>query len=378
MKNKESENVNYILLNSFIKISKKCVDVLFILLIVSLLFIIGKLLIDWKILKNIINIINTISPIFIGFIIAWLLNPIVCYLEKKGIKRNLSTFITFFVFVLTLIIFFFLLIPEIIKQVQDAIKLIPNILNSFNNSLDNLFSRLSKIYDYDFKNIKDSINTTSSTYLKEITENLPKLVINISSNIISKGLKIVIGLIISFYMLIDFKNIRVNTLKLLPKRINKLYNDLTLKIDKTLKSYVLGTIVVTITLFIFQSLGFLIAGLKAPLVFGIICAVTNIIPYIGPYIGGIPAVLVGFTMSPLVGVLTLISVIVSQLIESYILTPVILSKTMKLHPITIIIGLLLFNYYFGVLGLIISTPIISCIKIVLRYINEKYNIIEIS
>lgn len=81
------------------------------------------------------------------------------------------------------------------------------------------------------------------------------------------------------------------------------------------------------------------------MVFGLICAITNIIPYIGPYIGGVPAVVVGFAISPLVGLLSLIAVVVSQFLESYVLTPVVMSKTMKLHPVTIIIGLLIFGYF---------------------------------
>ena len=81
-------------------------------------------------------------------------------------------------------------------------------------------------------------------------------------------------------------------------------------------------------------------------------------------------------MSPLIGTLTLISVLISQFIESYILTPIILSKTMKLHPVTIIVGLLIFEHYFGVIGLIISTPVISCLKIITDFINEKYKIFE--
>ena len=125
-----------------------------------------------------------------------------------------------------------------------------------------------------------------------------------------------------------------------------------------------------------QSIGFSLAGLKAPIVFGLICAITNIIPYIGPYIGGIPAVAVGFTISPLVGFLSLAAVVISQFLESYVLTPIVMSKTMKLHPVTIIIGLLIFGHFFGIIGMLLSTPVISCIKIIFNFFDEKYEIFE--
>ena len=143
-----------------------------------------------------------------------------------------------------------------------------------------------------------------------------------------------------------------------------------------LKNYVHGTLIIMFLLFICQSVGFTIAGLKAPLVFGLFCAITNIIPYFGPYIGGIPAVIVGFTMRPLTGICCLISVIICQFLESYFLNPVVMSKTMKLHPVTIMIGLLIFGHFFGILGMILSTPIIACSKTIILYFNEKYQLLD--
>ena len=127
-------------------------------------------------------------------------------------------------------------------------------------------------------------------------------------------------------------------------------------------------------LFICQTIGMTIAGMKAPMVFALFCAVTNIIPYLGPYIGGIPAVLAGFLLSPSIGVGVLISVVVCQLLESYLLTPTIMSKTMKLHPVTIIIGLLLFSHFFGIIGMLFATPIISCGKVIINFFIDKYDL----
>ncbi len=117
-----------------------------------------------------------------------------------------------------------------------------------------------------------------------------------------------------------------------------------------------------------------IAGMKAPLVFGLFCAVMNIIPYLGPYIGGVPSVIVAFTISPKVGLGVLISVLICQGIESYFITPTVMSKTMKLHPVTIIIGLLLFGHFFGILGMLFATPVISCGKVILNFIITKYDL----
>ena len=341
-----------------------------------MVFVISRLVTDLGIINAIKTILKILIPFFLGLIIAWLLDPLVCFLEKKGWKRSLGTFFIFFLFILLIVLFFWIVIPSIGKQIQDAIGMVPSVVNSFNKWIDDLFHNLNNIYNYDFTSIKQNIYSGISNYTNTLTEDIPNFVIKVFSKILSGGMTFVISLFIAFYMLFDFKNVRKTLISFMPKRVHNTFLDLTDRLNVSLKNYVLGTLFVTIILFSFQSLGFVIAGLKAPLVFGLICAITNIIPYIGPYIGGIPAVLVGFTINPLVGILTLLSVIISQFLESYILTPLILSKTMKLHPVTIIIGLLIFEYFFGIIGMIISTPVISCLKIVFNFIDEKYDIFE--
>ena len=153
-------------------------------------------------------------------------------------------------------------------------------------------------------------------------------------------------------------------------------NHLLDKLNGVLRNYVHGTFLIMAILFTFQAIGLTIAGMNAPLVFALFCAVTNVIPYFGPYIGGIPTVLVAFSISPMVGVLSLVSVLISQILESYFLQPIVMSKSMKLHPVTIMLGLLLFGHFFGIIGMIIATPVISVFKTVWMHYNEKYDLLE--
>ena len=178
-------------------------------------------------------------------------------------------------------------------------------------------------------------------------------------------------------MLFDFNNVRKHLLSLIPKKIHSDAITLSDALNKALKSYVQGTLLIMLILFVFQSIALGIAGLSSPMLFGLFCAITNVIPYIGPYIGGAPAVIVGFTISPVTGIACLICVVVAQLLESYFLNPIVMSKTMKLHPVTIMLSLLIFGHFFGILGMIFATPIVSCIKVIANFLNEKYEIINI-
>ncbi len=372
----KDEKIDVTSLNELIRIGKYLLKILFVVSVASLIFLGSYLLKDWGILRGILNILKIISPFFIGIIIAWLLDPIVTFLQKKGAGRAISVAGVFTVFIFLIILFFWMVIPTLVDQLQDAIGIVPSIVDNMNNWIDNLFNDLNNLYNYDFSSIQANIYLAFEEFSTSITVGLPTILVNAASNIISGGLNVIIGLFIGFYMLFDFNNVRKELLNFIPKKAHSDTIELTDRLNNSLKSYVQGTLFVTLILFTVQSIGFTLAGLKAPVVFGLICAITNIIPYVGPYIGGVPAVVVGFTISPLVGLLSLIAVVVSQFLESYVLTPVVMSKTMKLHPVTIIIGLLIFGYFFGILGMILSTPIISCLKIIFNFFDEKYEFFE--
>ena len=129
--------------------------------------------------------------------------------------------------------------------------------------------------------------------------------------------------------------------------------------------------------FVCDSIGFAIIGLQAPVLFGLFCGLTDLIPYVGPYIGGIAAVIIGFSQSTFTGILAIVICVVVQSVENFILQPLIMSKTMKLHPVTIIIGLLIFEHFFGIVGMILATPIIALLKVIYHFVAEKFNLFEI-
>ena len=375
-KDKKEEKINVKKLNEVIKLSRNILNIMYILGIIALIILTTYLLKDWGIFKMIYSIFSILLPLFIGILIAWLLDPIVSWLQKKGVNRNLSVVCVFVVFVATIILVMYLFIPSLASQVQDVVGVIPSLAKNVEDWIVGFFDNLSNLYNYDFTSMKDQIFAAFNDIADTITVGLPNLVVNIASSIISGGITFLFSLILAFYMLFDFNNVRKHIVNLLPKRIHVDAIELTDRLNHVFRSYVQGILLDTFILFTFQSIMFSLVGLKAPLVFGLICAVTNIIPYIGPYIGGAPAVLVGFTISPMVGVLTFGAVMLSQLLESYALNPIIMSKTMKLHPVTIIVGLLIFGNFFGMIGMILSTPTISALKTIFNFFEEKFEIFE--
>ena len=375
-KDKDNEKLDIPKLNEIIKVSRNILKIMFAFMIIGLILVTTYLIKEWKLLNFLGAVLSILSPFFIGIIIAWLLDPIVTWLQKNGFKRAIATVMVFLSFISLVVLFFVLLIPSFADQINEFIGSAPSVLNNIKNFGENLFDKLNNIYDYDFTNIKEQLYGGLSNIVSGLTVTLPNKVISIASSIVSGGLNIIFGLFIAFYMLFDFNNVRKHLFNLLPKSIHADAITLTDRLNKTLKSYVQGTLLIMLLLFIFQSITLAIAGLSSPMLFGMFCAVTNVIPYIGPYIGGIPAVIVWFTISPATGIFTLLAVVIAQFLESYFLNPIVMSKTMKLHPVTIMIGLLIFGHFFGILGMVLATPIISCIKIIFNFFNEKYEIVN--
>lgn len=371
-----SKSIDYAKLNEGITTGTLLLKIFLVLSIASLVFVISRLLNEWKIIPFIANLLSIISPFFVGLVIAWLFDPIVKKLTNKGLKRSYATIIVYVLFLLFIYLLIRLMIPSVSEQLNDLIKSVPSFINYLKETIDDIFLNLTEKSGYDLTDIKLGLFKTINNLGNSLTVGLPTTIVNLATSIIKGGANLLLGLLVGFYMLFDFNNVKGHLVNLIPKNHRKTSVELMDRLNDTLKSYVQGTLRIMLILFVFQSVALAIAGLKAPMVFGLFCAVTNVIPYIGPYIGGAPAVIVGLSISPITGLCTLIAVVIAQILESYFLQPLVMGKTMKLHPVTIMIGLLVFGNYFGIIGMLLATPIISTLKTIFLFFDEKYSIRE--
>ena len=363
-------------LNNLIRTGNRILNVFYFTVIVSLVLLGTYLIKEWKILGIIKEILIVISPVFIGFIIAWLFEPLVSKLQNKKIPRIVSCILVYLIIIGALIAISYLFIPTLVSQVKDFVSAAPGIFEELTNFSINILQRINLGNLINISELKQSIMKFVTDYGMTIVSDFPKHVLNAGKVIVSGGLNIVLGLMIGFYLLYDFNKVNDYIKKVLPKTWQKNYDELTQRINTSLRSYVQGVLIIMLLVFITQTIGLTLAGMKAPIIFALFCAVTDIIPYFGPYIGGIPAVIVGFTISPITGICVLIAIIIVQLLENNFYQPLIMGHTMKLHPVTIMLGLLLFQHFFGIIGMVIATPVIACMKVLLEFINEKFHFIE--
>lgn len=376
-KQSEKNKIDYGKINESISIINIILKIVFILVIILILYMGTKVLTDWGFFRFINIMLTILSPLFIGIVIAWLLNPIVTYMQKKKINRVAGTIITYIAFILVLYLVLNSVLPILSDEINEFAKNVPIILDKIQVFVDGIFDKFENPA-FDINATKLELYTKVENAVIEYTSKLPEISINIIKGVFSTLWSIVLGFMIGLYLLFDFDNAIKKTISFIPRRVCDSLRSVVNKIDMALKNFIQGTLIVSTIIFLVCSVGFWFAGLKAPVFFGLFCAITNIIPYIGPYIGAAPAVIVGYATSPLVGTVVLIICVAIQFIEGNFIQPLVMSKTMKLHPVTIIVGLLIFGYFFGIVGMIVSTPLMSIIKIILTFINEKYDIISIS
>ena len=363
-------------LNTILNVGKKLINVIYVVFIISLLLLVTYVLKEWKIFNFLGELLKVISPIFIGFILAWLLDPVADKLEKQKVPRVLACIIIYLILIIVIALFFYLIIPTFVTQVSDFVSTLPDIFKDLAKNLDKFLDGFSTKFNYDTAEIEKEIFKTLTNVSKDLSTNLPSTIFNIGKGIVKGSVSIVLGLMIGFYMLWDFDKLKKGLENFLPVNWRNGYNELTDRLNNQLRKYIQGVLLVMLLVFITQTIGLTLAGLEAPLIFALFCALTDIIPYFGPYIGAIPAVIVGFTISPLTGICVVIAIIIVQLIENNFYQPLIMGKTMHLHPITIMVGLLIFEHFFGILGMVVATPVIACAKVILKFIDEKLDLRE--
>ncbi len=373
MKRIKDKEIDYKSLNSILNTGNKLMNIGYFMAIICLILLGTYLVKEWGLLKFLGEFLVVISPIFIGFLIAWFFDPLVDWFQDKKLPRVVGCIIVYLLIIGIIFLIAYLFIPSLISQVKDFVRVAPVIFEEITDFTLNIVKYFDGNNLVRVSQLKQEITNYVTNFGLSIGSDLPKYVLSAGKSVINGGINFVLGLMIGFYLLYDFDKVNLKLFNLIPRNWQDSYVELTHRINTSLRSYVQGVLMVMLLVFLTQSIGLTLAGLEAPILFALFCAVTDIIPYFGPYIGAIPAIIVGFTMSPLTGVCVIISILVVQLLENNFYQPLIMGHTMKLHPVTIMLGLLIFGHFFGILGMVIATPVIACLKVFVQFFDEKFD-----
>ncbi|TDM42328.1 AI-2E family transporter [Macrococcoides goetzii] len=344
-----------------------------LILVGILIFVFAKVSFVFKPLLIIFNTI--IGPIILAFILFYLLNPIVDLLERNRVKRLYAIIILFLLIIGVFTILITVLIPLIEQQILSLVANFPDYMKHLLNKFNDIASN-SRIAPY-MQDIQKWVNTNLSDLPNKVGDYLGSFSSRLKSiigTIASVAVVIMTFPFVLFFLLKDGKQFKSYLIKLLPPRYRSDFNEILEKMNVQVGSYIQGQMIVAFCIGVLLFIGYKIIGLEYALILACIAAVTSVVPYLGPMIAISPAIIIALVDSPLMLLKLAVVWMAVQFLEGHFISPSIMGKTMKIHPLTIIFVLLCAGNMLGIIGVILGIPLYAIMKVLVQFFFHKFKI----
>lgn len=296
-------------------------------------------------------------PFTIAAFITYLLHPIVEALHSRGVHRGIAILIIYFIFFGGAGYAFYRGIPAMIHQLRDLAENAPAFAAQYKQMVSNIMDHTSHWPAGIHERIEESINGLEQALDRFLARTMTFLM-----GILNSIVTIAVIPFIAFYMLKDFEVMKRAVWYMTPAKWRQEVTKFLHDVDQSLGSYIRGQLLVCVIIGLLSTLLFWIAGLDYPLLLGAIVGITNVIPYFGPIIGAIPAVIIAATMSVKMVLIALVIVFSLQFLEGNILSPLIVGKSLHMHPLMIMFALLAGGEIAGIIGLILAVPVLVVLR----------------
>lgn len=315
----------------------------------------------------VLNVVVRVSiPFLIAGVITYLLHPIVEQMKIIGIARPISILLIYIVFIL---IFAYLLIkgtPYIIEELKDLIENIPHFANIYRELVIDFYKQTSMM--------PEGFRASAEGWLTNIevitAEGVGGTVASLGG-LVDYFFVIIIVPFLVFYLLKDFHLIEKTAWYVTPRKYRSSGREIVRNINISLGNYIRGQLLVCLVVAIIATVGLWLIGMPYAVTLGIFIGITNIIPYFGPIIGALPVAIIAFTESFHLVLLGLVVNFGIQLIEGNILSPLIVGKSLHMHPILIMFALIVGAEVGGILGLILAVPVLAVLKVIVMHLRES-------
>lgn len=307
---------------------------------------------------------SIIKPVMVSLIIAYLLNPLVKYIEGKGLKKRTGVIISILIVIIFFAIVIFYIIPAIMRDVL-------GILGDADIYKTKLSSYVEKIgYNKLPSYLKNVLNSSIVKGQSGITKELN----NFFSGIIKFTMEIpayTLTPIFVYYFLMDKEHFIITIKNLFSPELRKKLSELWIKIDIILGSFIRSQLILSLIISVLTFAALLILKVRFAAIIAFINGITNLIPYFGPVIGYIPALFAALSQSFGKALEVTVAFILIQEFESSIIAPKLMGDSIGIHPVYIMIIIILGGKYFGGWGLLLSVPAAGVTKVMYSYIVKE-------
>jgi predicted PurR-regulated permease PerM len=340
-----------------------------------------------QIASGILRALLTIATVSLLLLFLFAIKPVLIYLgiaavlslvarpllgifrQRLKLPNAIAVLMTMSLFILFLFGLISLFIPLVLKQSENL-----SLLNSqeFKNDLQNLFQKINSYFSD--RNI-DIFEQLKRLDLLSNFNDIPNLFNAVLGGIGSVGIGLFSVLFISFFLLKDTRILHNSLFLLIPESKTSRVSKSLETIKDLLSRYFIGLILQITILFVIYSSVLLIFGIENAIVIALLCALLNLIPYIGPLIGGVLMLVLTMTENLNLNFQTeilpttlyvMLGYAIAQLIDNFLSQPLIFSKSVKSHPLEIFLVILIGGLLFGVLGMVLAVPVYTVVKVILK------------
>ena len=351
------------------------------------------------------------APVICGIIIAYILNPLMMYLEKKlfgklksgtppekktlpkklleieeknpealalykkkrvsrrkSLARVLSIILTYVILLAVLAGIAFAVVPSVAKSLVDLADKLPEYLKQAEAFLNDFFKdnpQISQILFKEFTNISDALQKFVSNLDPNIINNVGSSVWNFLLSMLMGLKNVLLGLIIAIYLLYSKERLLAQSKKIFfaflkNERCERLFSGLN-KCNNIFKKYIISNLLDSMIVFVFMVIGMFSMGMPYQMLISAICAVTNLIPFFGPFIGAIPSGILILLVDPSKVIWFALFVLILQQCDGNIIKPHLFGETMGLPAIWVLVSIILGGGLFGIPGMLLGAPVFAVI-----------------
>lgn len=315
----------------------------------------------------------------VAAVIALILNPVVAFVQRPRMPRGLAVLVVYLAFFLTLVGIGFLLANPISNQVRTFTDNLPHIVKEANKQIATVQTELEK------HGIHLHLVNQGKTALQSIQEKVAKSAGKLASfggglltEAASAVFDLVLVFVLSVYMLIYGERIGALVRRAMPDGDGTPADDYPILVQHAVSRYVGGQLLFSVlmgasagvALYVFGLIGIFPDGRKYALAFGVFYGVMELVPYIGPILGAIPAVLVALFTDPIVALWVTLLFVALQQLEGHVVAPQIFGHTLRINPLLVIFALLLGLQLYGIVGALVALPILAILRETVVYLSR--------
>lgn len=314
-------------------------------------------------------------PLILAMVLTMLLSPPTGYLSRKTkLNKTGATAVSMTAFSLLLILIFIGLVPIFLDSLREVVNNSKEIASQVESTMGSLNMQLQTMLHVDQdSDIAGWMNQATQNLCKQLFTALEGWASSLLDRIAESYIEVfatvfdcITALVITFYLLRDGRQLRLWALEAFPFQWREPVSQVLSDLGKIFSDFLKGQLLVSFILGVLQTAALLILGIPYAPILGFFGGILNIIPYFGPFIGAVPAVLAAFFVSPVKALWTILLFVVLQQVDNNLLTPKIVEGKLGVHPITTIVVVFLGGEFFGLWGVLLAVPVYAAMRSVLR------------